>query len=167
MHYLRRAGAHDFDVLATVYFERIDAPGGILSSLLSTRLRKKKHHTTKLVGSMRTSEHVPGQPDALYELPAQSPSRNKFRTSLGTGSYLRTAERDIFIKVNASDRVARREELTKYDRVILEVLQWITTCGFQGGSRLWPCRGIGESLLDVHRYGDTVKVPLRREEETQ
>lgn len=87
--------------------------------------------------------------------------------SLRTGYYVRTAERDIFINVNTSDRVARREELTKYDRVILEVLQWIATCGFQGGSRLWPCGRIGESLLDVIRYGDTIEVPFRREEETQ
>lgn len=130
MHYLRHASAHDFDILATVYFERIDAPGGILSSLLSTRLRKKKHHTTKLAGFKRTSAHVPGQPDELYELPAQSPSRNKFKASFRTSYYVRTAERDIFIKVNTSDRVTRREELTKYDRVILEVLQYIATCGF-------------------------------------
>lgn len=29
--------------------------------------------TTKLLGSIRRSGHVPGQPDVAYELPAQSP----------------------------------------------------------------------------------------------
>jgi hypothetical protein len=101
-------------------------------------------------------------PDSLMNCTSYRPSHLGQINSkcFGTGYYVRTAERDIFVNVNTSDRVVRRGELTKYDRVILEVLQRITTCGFQSGSRLWPCRRIGESLLDVIRYGDTIEVPF-------
>ena len=76
---------------------------------------------------------------------------------------MRTAEGDVFINVNTSNRIVRREELTKNDRVVLEVLQWIATCGFQGGSRVWPCGRIGESCYNILRYGDTIEVPFGRE----
>ena len=42
MHELRRASAHNFDILTTVYLERINAPGGILSSLLSTTITQEE-----------------------------------------------------------------------------------------------------------------------------
>ena len=42
MHELRHARAHDFDILTTVYFEPVNAPGGILSSLLNTIVTKNE-----------------------------------------------------------------------------------------------------------------------------
>ncbi len=42
MHDLWRACAHNFNILTTVYLERIDAPGGILSSLLSTTVMQEE-----------------------------------------------------------------------------------------------------------------------------
>ena len=35
---------------------------------------KQRRHTTKLLGSIKRSVHVPGQPEVAYELPAQSPA---------------------------------------------------------------------------------------------
>lgn len=32
--------------------------------------------TTKLLGSIKRSGHVPGQPEVAYELPAQSPTQH-------------------------------------------------------------------------------------------
>lgn len=80
---------------------------------------------------------------------------------------MRTAEGDVFINVNTSDRVVRREKLTEYDCVVLEVLEWITTFGRQGGSWFRPCGRIGESFLDIFRYGDTIEVPFGIEGGTQ
>ena len=42
MHDLKRSSAHNFDILTTVYLERINAPGGILSSFLSTTVTQEE-----------------------------------------------------------------------------------------------------------------------------
>jgi len=49
---------------------------------------------------------------------------------------------------------------TKYDRVILEVRQRVTTRGFQSGSGVWPVGRIRDSLYDILRYSDAIKVPF-------
>ena len=49
---------------------------------------------------------------------------------------------------------------TKYDRVIHEVRQRVTARGLQSGSGIWPVRRIRDSLYDILRYSDAIKVPF-------
>ena len=49
---------------------------------------------------------------------------------------------------------------TKYDRVIHEVRQRVAARGFQSGGGIWPVGRIRDSLYDILRYSDAIKIPF-------
>jgi len=58
-----------------------------------------------------------------------------------------TAESDIFLEISAFYYPERNKtRRTEYDRMILEELQRVATCGFQSGRRVWPVSRIWYSI---------------------
>jgi hypothetical protein len=100
-------------------------------------------HTTKLLGSMILSAHVPGQPEVAYELPAQSPQN--------------VISRSESISKERSGWPAR---LTKDNGMICEKRQRIATSGRQLCRRFAPGGRIrGFTIRDILGYSITIEVP--------
>ena len=72
-----------------------------------------------------------------------------------------TTERNIFFSTLVPYLPLRMKTgPTKYDRVIHEVRQRVTARGLQSGSGIWPVRRIRDSLYDILRYSDAIKIPF-------